>query len=665
MWNFDLDPATVQGLGGIGVREVLRDLADVLEPRPKMDPVAWGREHRRITSKEAGTARQWDPERTPWVKEILWELSDESPTQIVATPKGAQLGFTELGLVWMGWSFDQDPGTFMIVWPTDAAIKRNVKQKIDPFFKSAQPLADLFGEKKDRDSSQTLFQRSSGVGDLILTSAKSAAGLRSTPVVRAMGDEIDEAPEDLAQQGDVVSLVLKRMADAGLRKKLFLPCTPTLLGKSIVWSWFQLSDQRYFMVPCPSCGTFQHLVWEQVRFDPQRPHKVVYECAHCGHGIEEKEKRQMLPEGRFEATTARADSRVAGFHVNSLYAPLGSVSWLELVQDYVNAGGQEAKLKAFWNTTLGLPWSQKSDAPEASSLASNQEPLPRYGLPARCGVITAGADVQKDRVEIRVWGWGEGLESWLLDLVVIPRRVARQTAADGSVLSWDERDLADVAADIRREVTDRWYRRPDGAALRVHLACMDVNFDTSWAWRLIWALGPRWMAIRGSGGAEEDAGGQRMATLIKVSTVERDGITNLKLVRVSSPMAFAEFYRFLAQARPEPDSKGGWTGSWHGYVHLPDWIDDAELAQLTADREIYDAKKKRRVWTKAGRNEGGDCRKYARAALEVAGFARWSSREWGERMDALDRYANQLRTARKPVPAAVAEHEPDNILAGW
>jgi phage terminase large subunit GpA-like protein len=33
--------------------------------------------------------------------------------------------------------------------------------------------------------------------------------------------------------------------------------------------------------------------------------------------------------------------------------------------------------------------------------------------------LTAGADVQKDRIEVSIWAWGRGLESWLIDHVVI------------------------------------------------------------------------------------------------------------------------------------------------------------------------------------------------------------------------------------------------------
>jgi phage terminase large subunit GpA-like protein len=33
--------------------------------------------------------------------------------------------------------------------------------------------------------------------------------------------------------------------------------------------------------------------------------------------------------------------------------------------------------------------------------------------------LTAGADVQKNRIEVDVWAWWRGLESWLVDHIVV------------------------------------------------------------------------------------------------------------------------------------------------------------------------------------------------------------------------------------------------------
>ena len=43
----------------------------------------------------------------------------------------------------------------------------------------------------------------------------------------------------------------------------------------------------------------------------------------------------------------------------------------------------------------------------------------RAGTVPAGGLFTAGADVQKDRIEIDVWAWGKGMQSWLIDHIVI------------------------------------------------------------------------------------------------------------------------------------------------------------------------------------------------------------------------------------------------------
>jgi phage terminase large subunit GpA-like protein len=639
---------------------LIRGLADHLRPPEKIDPVTWGVRHRKLSSKESAAPGEWDPDQTPWARQILFDLSEESPATIVVAPKGAQLGFTEIGLIWSGWSFDQDPGTMMTLWPTDGFIKKQIKQRVDPFIASARPLADLFGGKRSRATESTLFQKSSPVAEWIFASARSAANLRGTPAVRGMADEVDEAPEDVGDQGDVIMLLLGRLSAAGPRKKLFIPCTPTIESSSIVWRWFLKSDQAWWTVPCPHCGTFQRLEWERFTWPKGSPHRVEYRCIACDRGVRETAKRAMNHDGRFEPTAAASYAGCVGRHVSGLYASAGQLSWREIANEHEAAGGSEKDLKTFWNIRLGLPWAQTSDAPEASALESNREPMVAGALPARCGAITAGADVQADRVEVRVWGWGPGLESWLLAKEVIPRRKAR--SAGGDAIVFDERTVEDVAAEIASRVLARRWVRADGAFLRVHLGLMDVNFDTTWAWRVVQVLGARWGAVRGSGGADEGQGGQRMARLVAASTVERDGIKNLTLWRVSSPMAFSEFYRLLRLARPE-----GEDGSWHGYVHLPDWVDDGELAQLTADREQYDPRKRRRVWIKTGPNEAGDCRKYARAALEAAGIAAWTSDQWQQRAATLERLAmdveRQALVARSQ-PGAARPRPAANFLGG-
>lgn len=649
---------------------VLQGAIEFLLPPEKIDPVTWGERYRVLSSKEAARPGPWRVEKTPWMRDILHDLSDESPIKILVTPKGAQIGFTEVGLIWSGWSFDQDPGTMITLWPTDGFIKRQIKQRVDPFLVSAAPMRHLFGQKRSRSSMSTLFQKSSPVGEWIFASAKSAANLRGVPAVRGMADEIDEAGEDLGDQGDVVDLLIGRLSDAGSRMKLFIPCTPTIESKSIAWKWFLRTDQAYWQVPCPHCHTHQRWVWSRFVWPEGATHKIEYVCAHCDVGFGEKHKPKVMPDGMFVPTAKATYQGAAGKHVSGFYAPLGSYSWAQCAAQYNAAGGRESELKTFTNLREGLPWRQTTDAPTSEQLEQNKEPYSFGILPPRCGAVTFGGDVQGDRVEIYVWGWGAGLESWLLQSLVVAR-FEPQVTAHGEVKQV-ERSIGAVRDEIAEKILDVWFERADGARLKVTLGLIDVNFDTTWAWRLVQLLGGRVGAVRGVGGADEDQGGVRQARLLVRSKVKREGVgRDLILHRVSSPMAFSEFYRLLKKPRPDAAAPAS---AWEGFVHLPDEVDDEVLLQLTADVEVMDTRKQKRVWKKLrNRNEAGDCRKYARGALEAKGIPSWSAAQWAQRFEAMEADAAARRLQVKPqadvvpdskAPKPAPSKQPSKYLSG-
>jgi phage terminase large subunit GpA-like protein len=74
---------------------------------------------------------------------------------------------------------------------------------------------------------------------------------------------------------------------------------------------------------------------------------------------------------------------------------------------------------AFRNTILGETWVETGEAPDWQRLYDRREAWKPGTVPAGGLFLTAGADVQKDRIEVDVWAWGRGLESWLVDHVVV------------------------------------------------------------------------------------------------------------------------------------------------------------------------------------------------------------------------------------------------------
>ena len=68
-------------------------------------------------------------------------------------------------------------------------------------------------------------------------------------------------------------------------------------------------------------------------------------------------------------------------------------------------------MKVFTNTALGETFEEKRDKIDFEKISHRKE---HYGceIPEKVNVLTAGVDVQDDRLECEVVGWGSDEESW-------------------------------------------------------------------------------------------------------------------------------------------------------------------------------------------------------------------------------------------------------------
>jgi phage terminase large subunit GpA-like protein len=258
-------------------------------------------------------------------------------------------------------------------------------------------------------------------GQLIITGANSAVGLRSMPAQYALMDEIDGYPIDVDEEGSPIALVEARQRTFARRKRAKVS-TPTISGKSAIEAAYQETDQRRFYVPCPDCGEMQplefpRLTWSKLGRPPER---AVYECRACFFQIEEHHKTEMLARGEWIAEAPDKIGKIRGYHLNALYAPLGWMSWGEIAAQFVKVHKDPEKFRVFVNTVLGEAWTMKGEAPEWEGLYRRRETYALKTVPAGAMFLTAGVDVQKDRVVYEVVGWGRGKRSWSIDYGELP-----------------------------------------------------------------------------------------------------------------------------------------------------------------------------------------------------------------------------------------------------
>lgn len=157
----------------------------------------------------------------------------------------------------------------------------------------------------------------------------------------------------------------------------------------------QLSDKRRCLVSCHHCGeshelSFDNLVCPTTAEEPHsiygafRPEKTVYACPHCGSEWNDRDKNANLRKGRWVAT---AEFRgVAGYYMNELLSTFPDSRFAKLMEKWLSAQhtaeqGDYSDLIVFTNSSMGLAYQFKGDAPEVDELKDRAEEYAERTIP--------------------------------------------------------------------------------------------------------------------------------------------------------------------------------------------------------------------------------------------------------------------------------------------
>ena len=642
--NSTASPISSPGLGDDvaafdGATDLIRAWSRGMRPDPDLTVSEWADRHRWLSSRASAEPGRYRTARTPYMREIMDALSPSSPHQRVVFMKAAQVGATEAGNCFIGFVMHHAPGPMLAVQPTVELAKRNSRQRIDPLIEESPELRERVKPARSRDAGNTMLSKEFAGGILIMTGANSAVGLRSTPARYIFLDEVDAYPASADEEGDPVSLAEARSLTFAHRRKVFLVSTPTIRGLSRIEREFEASDQRRYHVPCPHCGHVQWLKFERLRWDKGQPDTAEYHCEGCDAAIAEHHKTAMLAAGEWRATAESEDPGTVGYHLSALYSPVGWLGWTRIARAHEAARGSDEALRAFRNTVLGETWMETGEAPDWQRLADRREAWAPGTVPEKGLFLTAGADVQKDRIEVDVWAWGRGLQSWLIDHVVIE-------GGPGDPACWQK--LSDLLG--------RTWHHASGQHLAIAKLAIDTGYETSavyaWARQVGFGQVAPVKGLEGFNRASPVTGPTFVDATIGGKRLRRGA----RLWSVATSTFKAETYRFLRQDRPTPEEIASCASFPAGTVHLPNWADSEWLKQLTAE-QLVTVKNKRGFakleWQKLReRNEALDCRVYARAAAWIAGADRWSEARWAEleRQLAVDVSGQAGEAAVKPTP---------------
>jgi phage terminase large subunit GpA-like protein len=573
------------------------------KPRDLLTVSQFADRHRWIS---AGTNApgQWRTSLTPYLRDIMDDLSEHSPVRTVVFCKSAGVGGTEAMFCWIQYVMQHLGNRDLLqVVPSLELRDRSFNPRLSKLIDENAGLKELVTRASRNAANRADILEYGANCRLIKAGANSADSLRSDHLPYVICDEVDAYKWDVGGEGDPMTLIENRQRTFS-RAKTFLISTPTNEGESRIYQAYLRSDRRRYHVPCPHCGTHQPLIWspETMRYrieivdhsdgkatDAATEQKVVvdawYVCTDCGAEIREGSKPAMLAAGRWIAQRPHVKA-TRGYHINALYSPVGlGLTWLQICQKWVDAQQDSSALKAFINTYLGEVWREEGDGADANTLQTRVEQwdAEEIRVKVRPLRVVAGVDVQKDRLEATVAGFSAGEECWVLDHLIIP---GDTTAAD----TWADLHAALSDAGVTRAAIDSGY---------------NTSFAVAFCDKYPWATATKGISGRGRTLIDDDLKRrQRLRRKRKRGQpVEPIGVDQGKSI----------IYARLKLPKPGP-----------GYFHFPadNVFDDEYFLQLAAEELRTKVRNGRPFaeWVQIRpRNEALDCLLLCLVAHRLAG----------------------------------------------
>lgn len=406
-------------------------LAKKWAPPERIGTMDWANKHRWMSEVETARPGKYSIHVTPALALPGGPLEaiDDPNVEEVCCQKSAQVAWTSgvLGNALGRW-IDIDPSPIIGLFPKDGAAKEYVAEKFEPMVEATPRLRNKIDLRSRKLQQRQQFKRFPG-GFLKLVGSNSPSSVKSTPSPRGFVEEPDDCNLNLKGQGDSILLLKERGKTYGRgRKKYIIGGTPTIAGISSIEAEMQLSDKRRCLVPCHHCGeshelSFDNLVCPTTAEQPHpiygafRPEQTVYACPHCGSEWNDRDKNANLRKGKWVAT---AEFRgVAGYYMNELLSTFPDSRFAKLMEKWLSAQhnaeqGDFSDLIVFTNSSMGLAYQFKGDAPEVDELKDRAEEYAEKTIPRGGLLLTAGIDVQHDRLAVVIRAWGRGEESWLI-----------------------------------------------------------------------------------------------------------------------------------------------------------------------------------------------------------------------------------------------------------
>lgn len=583
---------------------------------PRLLISEWAGQYRYLSPEASAEPGLWNNDRAPHLVAPMDALSPYHEAERVVFKCSSQAGKTECILNFIGYIIDLDPGPILAIQPNVTPMGEAFsKDRVATMLRDSPVLAEKIGKVKGRNSASTITLKKFPGGQLTIAGANSPAGLASRPIRYLVCDELDRW--EVTKEGDPLTLARKRQTTFRARRnaKELVVSSPTYADIGISAEYDRCDQQFEWHLGCLHCDGHQLPKLKHFRWENGDPSTVVYACEHCGaiHPLPQADKVKAT--GRWVQVKDGRPTSI-GFYFNQWASPFAR--WDDTVAEWLSAQNDPARKQAVVNTAFAEPWEGEGEKAEPHALIQRMED---YGaeVPDQVSRLTMGVDVQGDRLEAEIVGWGPNRESWSIAYHVLPGEPTSKEV-------WD--DL--------RELIKTSCERADGTAIDIAMTCIDSGAYTQHVYEAISRYRDRSVIpIKGASGmTREEIDRDRRAFQKRQAKRMRAG-------KPAEILGVDQIKRTLFHALSAP------LGS-PGYCHFPQGRSEEYFLQLTGERLVvvsHHQRRPERRWVPIHQAvEALDCRAYAMAALL------FSFIQYGDDLERRDQPGGDDKKKRKTSP---------------
>lgn len=640
------------------IKAAVRLGLDSLRADPPQRLGDWARDHFHLAGESSHQKGGW----IAWAFQIgMLDFMSDDRIEELYVMKAKRVGYTKMITAYICYNIAHRRRKQALWQPTDDDRDSYVKSEIDPLLdpETGVPAINK-ARKQGKTAEETIKYKAFRDSALHLLGGKAARAYRRITVAAATLDEWSAFDQQIEKSGDPGGLAKGRLEGAPY-PKFIGGSTPRLKGLCHVErACNEAIGLVRFHIECPRCGIEHPLMWggkklaHGFKWERGKPETVHHICPHCREPITQADYlRGGVPASgawvcertgkRYGADRVWRDGagmpckppRTLGVHVWSAYSP--QRSWPSIIEEFESAlraldAGDVGPMQTYVNETLGETWELAGERTDEHALQARAEPYKLCTVPKGGLVLTAGVDVQRNRWEITVYAWGRGMESWVVDVIVI----------EGNPAVDDEWEA--VTAQLQRRYPQEWH----GGSLGISATSIDSSDQTqavyNWVTKAQHVL-PQLRAIKGDGAETVNILGS--SNLQEVNWRGKKLVRGIKLWRVGVDAAKDLLLGQLAITKPGP-----------GYVHFSDELPREFYEQLTAEQRVLAKVNGRDAyrWIKRRpRNEQLDNRNYALHAAYGLGLHKYTDEKWSRLEAAVQPPADLFNAPAAPAIAVPLE----------